>query len=78
MCDPYINLENFASEIASLEDADGQGVTLERALRGKPCYLVVRKKVLIVCLFVWQAMLSGGKNEGFGFRLFVGVFFGRH
>ena len=42
VCDPYINLANFASEIATLEDADGQKVTLERALRGKPCYLVVR------------------------------------
>merc|ERR1719327_1795407 len=40
VCDPYINLANFASEIATLEDADGQKVTLERALRGKPCYLV--------------------------------------
>ena len=42
VCDPYINLEDFASEIATLEDADGQAVTLERALRGKPCYMVVR------------------------------------
>ena len=42
VCDPYINLANFVSEIASLEDADGQEVTLERALRGKPCYMVVR------------------------------------
>jgi len=39
VCDPYFNLANFASEIVTLEDADGQEVKLERALRGKPCYM---------------------------------------
>ena len=59
VCDPYINLSNWESEIASLEDADGQGVTLERALRGKPCYLVVRTRVSgFDCLlaFFWKAL----------------------
>ena len=43
VCDPYFNLANFASEIVTLEDADGQEVKLERALRGKPCYMEVRR-----------------------------------
>ena len=46
VCDPYINLANCASKIATLEDDDGQEVTLERALRGKPCYMVVRSASL--------------------------------
>jgi len=62
VCDPYINLANCASKIASLEDADGQEVTLERALSGKPCYMVAHMTDGSLACGRWVR----GKREGRG------------
>jgi len=62
VCDPYINLASCSSEIALIEDSDGQEVSIEKALKGKPCHMSVQMKDGSLASGRWVR----GRREGFG------------
>ena len=61
VCDPYINLAGCSSEIALIEDSDGQEVSIEKALKGKPCHMSVRKASYFV--YIWKQHSKANLNK---------------
>ena len=61
VCDPYINLASCSSEIALIEDSDGQEVSIEKALKGKPCHMSVRKASY--SMYTWKQHSKANLNN---------------
>ena len=61
VCDPYINLASCSSEIALIEDSDGQEVSIEKALKGKPCHMSVRKASY--SMYTWKQYSRANLNK---------------